>query len=254
MKIFLSWSGEGSQSHRLAQAFKEWLPTVFQSAKPFLSSKDLYAGVQWFPKLKEELEAADFGIVCLTRSNRTAPYIMIESGAIAMRIGDTKLVPVLCDMSLTDLGESPLKAFNCVHLTRDGVWKLADSINITLGDRGLPSEMLSKTFNIWWPEFEQTITDIIATPDKSAPAKKDFNVESAVEQIHNNMNALVKSQLAGRLQYLELTKALLTALGAIGAPTKGLIRDGLAHWANNNPPPAYVPPLDDHSKKDLTEE
>jgi hypothetical protein len=186
MKIFLSWSG--NQSHLLAQAFKDWLPEVIQSLKPFLSSKDISAGVQWFPKLKAELETADFGIVCLTKTNLKAEYIMLESGAMAMRVDAAKLVPVLCDVSEVELVKSPLTAFNYVHLTPEGVLKLLESINNSSPEK-VSEETLRKRFHRLWPDLEETTKAIIETPDKDAPEKKAFNAEAAIEQILANINA-----------------------------------------------------------------
>jgi TIR domain-containing protein len=201
MNIFLSWSG--NQSHLLAQAFKEWLPEVIQSVKPFLSSKDISAGVQWFPKLKAELEAADFGIVCLTRSNLKAEYIMLESGAMAMRVEAAKLVPVLCDISEAELGRNPLTAFNYVHLTPEGVFKLIESINNSLVEK-VPEVTLKKRFDRLWPELRDKINTIIATPDKET-SKKKVNLEDSVEVMLSMLRVLVRkhdSENVTMAQYL----------------------------------------------------
>jgi hypothetical protein len=213
MKVFISWSGEGTQSHKLAQAFRDWLPEMFHSVKPFFSSKDIYAGVQWWPKLKAELDAADFGIVCLTRSNMAAPYIMLESGAIAMRIGDTKLAPVLCDMSLADLGNNPLIAFNCVHLTPEGIFKLVESINDSLPEKA-SEEKIKMRFDRWWKDIAETIKVIVQTPDKDAPAKKKLDLEAAVEQILTNISSQAKQNVV----LAELMQATTTLVRQVSLP------------------------------------
>jgi hypothetical protein len=49
------------------------------------------------------LDEYEFGIVCLTAENLTAPWIMFESGALAKKLGKTRLGPVL--IRLADYSE-----------------------------------------------------------------------------------------------------------------------------------------------------
>jgi hypothetical protein len=106
MKIFLSWPGK--QSLLLATELRQWLPRVFQSVEPFLSTDDIEAGEKWQDRLNTVLEDHDFGIVCLTRTNLTAPYVMFESGALAKKLGKARLIPVLCGLSETELATYPV--------------------------------------------------------------------------------------------------------------------------------------------------
>jgi hypothetical protein len=54
MKIFLSWSGK--QSLLLATELRQWLPRVFQSVEPFLSTDDIEAGEKWQDRLNTVLK------------------------------------------------------------------------------------------------------------------------------------------------------------------------------------------------------
>jgi hypothetical protein len=78
VRVFISWSGE--QSREIALALRDWLPPVIQAAKePYMSEKDNEAGTLWDQVISAELEASNFGIVCLTPSNLESRWINFEA-------------------------------------------------------------------------------------------------------------------------------------------------------------------------------
>ena len=81
MKIFISWSR--NNSHNAAKALREWLPLLFQTIEPWLSSSDIMAGTRWANELAENLDKIDFGILCLTQDNVNSPWILFEAGALS---------------------------------------------------------------------------------------------------------------------------------------------------------------------------
>jgi hypothetical protein len=84
VRIFISWSG--IQSKLIAEALKEWLPTILHSTDTWLSSKDIDKGARWLDEMNTQLKDSRFGIVCLTRENVNERWIHFEAGAIARAI------------------------------------------------------------------------------------------------------------------------------------------------------------------------
>ena len=81
MKVFISWSGETSKG--LAEALREWLPAVIQAVNPYFSPDDVSKGSRWSSEISKELEDSAIGIICLTKENLEAPWIMFEAGALS---------------------------------------------------------------------------------------------------------------------------------------------------------------------------
>jgi TIR domain len=107
--VFLIWSGEAS--HAVAQALYTWLPGMLQSVSVFMSSEDLRKGGRWNADLAEMLENTNFGIICLTRSNLEAPWILFEAGALSKIVSESHVAPLLIGVKPSDL-PSPLTQFN----------------------------------------------------------------------------------------------------------------------------------------------
>jgi hypothetical protein len=160
MKVFLCWSGK--TSHAVALAFHTWLPQVIQRVEPFMSSEDIEMGNRWNAELAAKLEAADFGIVCLTLSNLNARWLHFEAGALAKSVEEGRVSPFLFNLKPSDLDAgSPLRHFQATRFTKQDVRKLIDSINSRMSEaERLGENMLSDSFENWWPKLEATLKEI----------------------------------------------------------------------------------------------
>jgi hypothetical protein len=173
MKIFISWSGDASQE--VAKALKDWLPNVFQAIQPgdvFLSSTDIPVGSQWFQELGKVLDACDFGILCLTRGNLAAPWILYEAGAVSKRFDNARVAPLLIGLRNQDLA-SPLSHFNTAGTDIDGIRRLANAINDQLGAARLTGNKLDNAINAFWPQLEPALKRALAMVTQARVYKYD---------------------------------------------------------------------------------
>lgn len=170
MGVFISWSEKGSQSHEVAKLLKEWLPRVIQKLPCFLSSHDIVAGASWLPELFSRLEESNLGIVCLTRASMARPWLTFEAGAIAKRLGEAKVCPLLIDLEKSDV-EFPLAAFQLVNTSKEDIRRLLDTVNTAFPQLTLPKDELDEVFEIRWPTFEQRLETILKSAAKTQKPK-----------------------------------------------------------------------------------
>ena len=163
MKVFISWSG--TRSKIVAQSLHEWLPTVLQAVEPWMSAQDIEAGVVWSKEVTDELETADFGIICVTPENQDAPWIHFESGALAKAIERRHVCPYMFGFTPSELRSGPLSHFQSKQASEHQTWELIQTLNRCL-DNPLANERLKKSFDHWWPELEQSLKCI---PDLEIP-------------------------------------------------------------------------------------
>lgn len=184
MKVFISWSGDAS--HAMAKGLAEWLPTVIQVIRPFLSSSDIQKGRRWFEEIGLQLDSTNYGILCITRSNLLAPWIHFEAGALSKRMEIARVVPLLIDVKTADL-QPPLSNLNAVtSLTKEEVRKLLVGMNAALEKDSLPEKVLERSFERAWPDFEKIIVDARTMAQGEAKAKnlpKERSVENILEEV-----------------------------------------------------------------------
>lgn len=166
MKVFISWSGR--RSYHVALALREFLGSVIQSAKPFVSDVDIAKGEPWFAKIEAELKESKFGIICLTPENQMRPFLNFEAGALAKQLGATRVCPYLIDMTSAELMQ-PLAQFQCAHANKHDTFKLLKSVNAMLPDSGLESARLRRVFNRFWDDLDRelrTLPSVRPTPNR----------------------------------------------------------------------------------------
>lgn len=177
MNVFLSWSGPKSRA--VAEKLRLWLPDVIQSVKPWMSAEDIEAGARWSREIEEQLKETKYGIVCLTRSNTKADWVLFEAGALAKSIQDTYVCPFLIDLEPSYVPRGPLTLFQSKKSNKEGTWELVRSLNRALGDKALDEERLRRTFERCWPDLEGTLNSlpeegtgpVVARPDSDVLAE-----------------------------------------------------------------------------------
>lgn len=173
MKVFVSWSGELSK--KVAQELKHWLPCIIQSIEVFYSQEDIEKGENWDSKISSELSQCNYGIVCLTSENTTAPWVNFEAGAIAKTL-DSKVAALMIDIKTSDI-QGPLKRYQATKLEKDDIWQLVSEINRAT-ENPLDENILKSTYDAIWEKMYDTIKKSI---DEYHPKNKSIKTESRIE-------------------------------------------------------------------------
>lgn len=189
MKVFLSWSGQ--KSHKVATALRDWLPSVIQSVKPYVSSEDIDKGARWSTDIAKELEDSAFGVLCVTKDNLTAPWLTFEAGALSKKLEKSYVSPFLFDIKRAEI-DGPILQFQSTLFEKEDVRKLIKTINKACGDEKLTEERLDKTFDVWYPSLEKELGKI-----------KDKEEDSKEEDGNNRLDGINQQMLE---EILELTR------------------------------------------------
>jgi hypothetical protein len=163
MKVFISWSGE--KSRKIAEIFRDWLPSVIQAINPWVSASDIKKGARWSADLAKQLEETRFGIICLTQENLQSPWIYFEAGALSKTLDRAFVCPCLYNLEPANLA-GPLVQFQATVIKKSEMKKLVQTMNHAIGNDRLGSAKLDKSFELWWPEFEQHLNDIPGSDTK----------------------------------------------------------------------------------------
>jgi hypothetical protein len=89
-----------------------------------MSTTDIDAGARWNRDIDKELGETTFGIICLTKTNHSSPWILFEAGALAKTIEDTFVCPYLIDLVPSDIPSGPLTQFQAKRADEKETWEL----------------------------------------------------------------------------------------------------------------------------------
>lgn len=157
MRVFISWSG--NRSHQTAEALFHFLPLVFQSVCPWMSTQDLHAGVRWGHELAKALNEIEFGIVCVTRENLKSTWLAFEAGALSKSVAESRVVPYVLGLPISELS-GPLAQFQSVTANREGTLALLNSMAAVNPANVASPDRTKRVFDAFWPEFEQLLKAI----------------------------------------------------------------------------------------------
>ncbi len=189
MKIFISWSGE--TSHKVAKIFRDWLPSVIQSVKPYVSSEDIDKGSRWSTDIASELEESSYGILCVTKENLNAPWLNFEAGALGKSVDKSRVSPFLFRVKRSEV-TGPLLQFQSTILEKDDIFKLVKSINETCEEHGLDEARLEKVFEVWWPSLIEELNSIEEnTPNTKTPQPSKTN-NNETEYLSNVLEEILE--------------------------------------------------------------
>jgi hypothetical protein len=128
-----------------------------------MSSQDIEAGASWVQEILSQLEQCDIGIICLTKANLDKPWLYFEAGALAKKMNQARVCPLLIDLDSTDI-EYPLAAFQVKTFSKEGLWDILEMINNASTDR-LAKEDLREAFEVRWSDFSKELDAILKQPD-----------------------------------------------------------------------------------------
>ncbi len=205
MKVFISWSGE--RSKLVAELLDDWIQCVIQAVSPWMSSKDIDRGALWFSEINDQLANTGVGIICLTKQNINKPWILFEAGALAKGISSNRVCTFLIDLQPIDV-ENPLAQFNHTLPTKESIWNLVRTINVSLKENALKESILEKVFNTYWTQFDSNFKAIIKkTPEEEVKETRTENeilvevlssirtIERRIRTIENDEKVLTNRQI-----------------------------------------------------------
>lgn len=205
MKVFISWSGERSKA--VAEALHEWLPSVIQAVKPWMSAEDIDKGARWGTDIARELEQTRVGLICLTPENLNASWILFEAGALSKTLDKTFVCPYLLRVKPSDL-QGPLVQFQATKAEKEDTRKLLYTINKALGDQSLSEVQVGSAFEKWWPDLETRLKSV-PPGEPSLPQRRPDGelLEEILELVRRQARSPIPTSVseAPRLAWLKLT-------------------------------------------------
>jgi hypothetical protein len=131
-----------------------------------MSTDGIGAGDMWTDVVSGILERTDFGIICVTRDNPRAPWLLFEAGALAKRRQQGgRIVPFLVDGALPE--GSPLAIYQGKVADRAGTRDLVDALWDACGCWVDRNDLREQLFAQRWPQLETELRKIAGSPEQA---------------------------------------------------------------------------------------
>ena len=155
--MFISWSGE--TSHEVAKILYGWLLKLKIPSLELYISDEIDKGALWFAELVSELKSADCGILCLTKENVAAPWLLFEAGALLTAKEGSFVSPFLFRVNRSEIA-GPLAQFQHTECTREDIKSLVRRLNKSCGEKRLSQEEFESAFARMYPELAEKLQNV----------------------------------------------------------------------------------------------
>jgi hypothetical protein len=122
-----------------------------------MSDEEIQSGTRWSEVIGSALNEMDYGLICVTRSNQAAPWLMFEAGALAKRLDTAHVVPLCIDLAPSDI-TSPLQIFQGRKLDKDGMQRIVRELH-EMSDNPMSLENVDQVFEALWARLDEAIKD-----------------------------------------------------------------------------------------------
>ncbi|WP_299191930.1 TIR domain-containing protein [uncultured Erythrobacter sp.] len=183
-RLFVSWSR--AQAGQIAPILKTFFQDVLGINDIFLS-KEIDSGRRWSDEIAQALDSCDAGLILVTDENKGAPWLNFEAGAISKRLANSNVVPLLWDISVGDIADTPLNQFQSKSFAKEDIHAVVQSFG-KLWE--LPPEPIDRRFDAMWPALEGQLGNVPAASPKSEKALKIQDVYSLLQRIGSRIDGI----------------------------------------------------------------
>lgn len=155
----------------------------YSICRSIFSPEDIEKGDNWDKTISNELSQCNYGIICLTSDNTTAPWINFEAGAIAKSL-DSKITALMVNIKPSDI-KGPLSRYQATKFEKSDFFQLISSINKAL-ETPLDPSILQNTFDTMWSALEQEANSVIEKHSLNKPIQnetKEISENEPLEEI-----------------------------------------------------------------------
>lgn len=191
MNVFLSWSKP--KSKELAIATKAFLEGMFRkSIEIWISNEGIKFGEMSLLEINMALRKSEKCLVFLTKDNIKSPWIMYESGAVAVanyqenntQKTKSSVIPIVFEeIEDKEFEKNPINQFQRLMFTKNNMRNLVKQLNEVMGAFD-NEELLKAQFEINWKELNKTVKQILQR-DK-INVKNDINCQFLVQEFEKN--------------------------------------------------------------------
>lgn len=235
MKVFVSWSGE--LSCQIAEVLKKWIPCIIQSVEVFFSPEDIEKGDNWDKTISNELSKCNYGIICLTSDNTTAPWINFEAGAIAKSL-DSKITALMVNIKPSDI-KGPLSRYQATKFEKNDFFQLITAINKAL-ETPLDSEILRNTFDTMWIALEQEANSVIERyssneliQDETKELPENEPLEEILQLLRTQNSLLTNPDKLLPIDYIDYIQRCLNDRNREYCMESEILLEELVHYIQN---------------------